>query len=71
MLKMKELQILTFFFVENRKSDCKHSNYCIRRMYTLEMKCHHCVDSLPQKLQREIDKAEKNREMRGRANSLM
>ena len=40
-------------------SGCKHSNYCIGRMYTLEMKCHHCVDGLPEKLRNEIDKAEK------------
>ncbi|MCQ2171085.1 MAG: NADH:flavin oxidoreductase [Bacteroidales bacterium] len=39
-------------------SGCKHSNYCIGRMYTLEMKCHHCVDNLPKKLQKEIEKAE-------------
>ena len=38
---------------------CKHSNYCIGRMYTLEMRCHHCVDNLPEKLQKEIDAAEK------------
>jgi len=44
---------------ELEKSNCKHSNYCIGRMYTLEMKCHHCVDDLPRKLQKEIDKAEK------------
>ena len=37
---------------------CKHSNYCIGRMYTLEMKCHHCVDDLPKCLQKEIDKLE-------------
>lgn len=42
-----------------QKSECKHSNYCIGRMYTLEMKCHHCVDNLPKKLQKEIEKAEK------------
>lgn len=41
-------------------SGCKHSNYCIGRMYTLEMKCHHCVDNLPKKLQNEIEKAENN-----------
>ncbi|MGM9805964.1 MAG: NADH:flavin oxidoreductase [Candidatus Aphodosoma sp.] len=40
------------------RSGCKHSNYCIGRMYTLEMRCHHCVENLPPKLQREIDKAE-------------
>ena len=39
-------------------SGCRHSNYCIGRMYTLEMKCHHCVDKLPEKLKAEIDKAE-------------
>ena len=44
---------------EITRSDCKHSNYCIGRMYTLEMKCHHCVEHLPKKLQREIDEAEK------------
>ena len=44
---------------ENYRSGCKHSNYCIGRMYTLEMKCHHCVDCMPKKLQKEIDKAEK------------
>ena len=37
------------------RSGCKHSNYCIGRMYTLEMKCHHCVDNLPKNLQKEID----------------
>ena len=44
---------------EIERSGCKHSNYCIGRMYTLEMKCHHCVENLPDKLQKEIDKAEK------------
>lgn len=51
-------------FINNLKNgaercDCKHSNYCIARMYTLEMKCHHCVDNLPKKLKKEIEKAEK------------
>ena len=41
-------------------SGCRHSNYCIGRMYTLEMRCHHCVGNLPKKLQREIDMAEHN-----------
>lgn len=39
-------------------SGCKHSNYCIGRMYTLEMKCHCRVDDLPEKLQKEVDEAE-------------
>lgn len=42
------------------RSNCKHSNYCIGRMYTLEMKCHTCIENLPKKLQKEIEKAEKN-----------
>lgn len=44
---------------EGYRSPCGHSNYCIGRMYTLEMKCHHCVEGLPCKLRKEIDKAEK------------
>ena len=44
---------------ETYRSGCKHSNYCIGRMYTKEMRCHHCVDNLPKKLQKEIAKAEK------------
>lgn len=39
-------------------SGCKHSNYCIGRMYTLEMKCHHCVENLPESLKAEIQDAE-------------
>lgn len=39
---------------------CKHSNYCVGRMYTLEMRCHHCVENLPRSLQREIDEAERH-----------
>ena len=44
---------------EITRSGCKHSNYCIGRMYTLEMKCHHCVENLPERLQKEIDEAER------------
>ena len=45
---------------EVERSECRHSNYCIGRMYTLEMKCHHCVDEeLPKELRKEIKKAEK------------
>ena len=39
-------------------SGCKHSNYCIGRMYTLEMKCHTCVENMPAKLSKEVEKAE-------------
>lgn len=39
-------------------STCGHSNYCIGRMYTLEMRCHKCVENLPAKLAKEVEKAE-------------
>ena len=42
--------------VRNR---CRHSNYCIARMYTLDMRCHQDVDGeLPPCLRREIAKLE-------------
>lgn len=44
---------------ETTCSGCGHSNYCIARMYTLEMKCNRCVEGLPASLRKEIDKAEK------------
>ena len=44
---------------ELERSGCKHSNYCIGRMYTLDMKCNHCAGELPAALRREIDEAEK------------
>ena len=44
---------------EVTRSECKHSNYCIGRMYTWEMKCHHCVENMPKRLQDEIDEAER------------
>ena len=44
---------------EVERSECRHSNYCIGRMYTLEMKCNHCAGELPACLRREIDRAEK------------
>ncbi|MBR5035518.1 MAG: NADH:flavin oxidoreductase [Bacteroidales bacterium] len=40
-------------------SACGHSNYCIGRMYTLEMKCHSCVENLPKRLEKEVESAEK------------
>ena len=41
------------------RSPCGHSNYCIGRMYTLEMKCNCCVENLPAQLRREVDAAER------------
>ena len=43
---------------EQSCSQCGHSNYCIGRMYTLEMKCHSCVMNLPKKLEREVQRLE-------------
>ncbi|MBR6054472.1 MAG: NADH:flavin oxidoreductase [Bacteroidales bacterium] len=40
------------------RSRCGRSNYCVGRMYTLEMKCHECVENLPKRLKKEIEKAE-------------
>jgi 2,4-dienoyl-CoA reductase-like NADH-dependent reductase (Old Yellow Enzyme family) len=39
-------------------SGCRHSNYCIGRMYSLDMKCNRCAGTLPSALRREIEKAE-------------
>ena len=39
--------------------NCKHSNYCIARMYSIEMACHqHLNEELPAGLKREITKIE-------------
>ena len=48
---------------EHYHPGCGRSNYCIGRMYTLEMKCHECVlrdnpEQIPAKLLKEIDKLE-------------
>ncbi|MBP5322431.1 MAG: NADH:flavin oxidoreductase [Bacteroidaceae bacterium] len=43
---------------EIEKSGCRHSNYCIGRMYSLEMKCNKCVENLPKSLRKEIEKEE-------------
>ena len=53
-------------FVNKLKEDphyrcgCKHSNYCIGRMYTLEMACHQNLqEEIPEKLKKEIARIEK------------
>ena len=43
---------------EVERSGCRHSNYCIGRMYSLQMKCNSCIEGLPKQLRKEIDKAE-------------
>lgn len=49
---MKEQQIA--------RCACRHSNYCIARMYTLDMACHqHLEEDLPKDLMREIETLEK------------
>ncbi len=40
---------------EVARSGCGHSNYCIGRMYSTDMKCHHCVENLPKHLRKEIE----------------
>lgn len=45
---------------EKARCNCRHSNYCIARMYTLEMACHqHLEEELPPCLKKEIDEIEK------------
>lgn len=45
---------------DQARCNCGHSNYCIGRMYTIEMACHqHLKEPLPPCLQKEIEKLEK------------
>ena len=43
------------------RSQCRHSNYCIGRMYTLDMKCHQCMNGepLPKSIIKEIERIER------------
>lgn len=44
---------------EKAHSHCKHSNYCIARMYSVDMACHQCLqEELPACLRKEIEKIE-------------
>ena len=38
------------------KNECDTSNYCIARMYSKEMACHHHIDRLPPDILKEINK---------------
>ncbi len=38
---------------------CDHVNYCIARMYSREMACHHCLSDLPPRILREIEDIKK------------
>ena len=35
---------------------CEHTNYCIARMYSVEMACHRHLQGLPKCLQHEIER---------------
>lgn len=42
------------------RCNCRHSNYCIGRMYSKEMACHqHLKEEIPAKLIKEIESLEK------------
>ena len=44
----------------HHRCGCRHSNYCIGRMYTAEMACHqHLNEPIPQSLVKEIERIEK------------
>lgn len=44
----------------NTRCTCKHSNYCIARMYSIDMACHQrLTEDLPKCLQKEIEELEK------------
>lgn len=44
---------------ENARCNCRHSNYCIARMYMLDMACHqHLQEELPSCLKKEIERIE-------------
>lgn len=42
-------------------SGCEHVNYCIGRMYSLEMACHKCMSDLPTSLMKEISEIKKRK----------
>lgn len=45
---------------EDARCSCGHSNYCIARMYTIEMACHKRLsETLPPCIQKEIERLEK------------
>jgi 2,4-dienoyl-CoA reductase-like NADH-dependent reductase (Old Yellow Enzyme family) len=50
---------------------CGRSNYCVGRMYTLNMKCHKCVERdgevIAPRIKREILKLEKDAELSNRS----
>ena len=44
---------------EKARCNCRHSNYCIARMYSIDMACHqHLKEELPPCLKKEIERIE-------------
>lgn len=43
---------------EQARCDCGHSNYCIARMYSVEMACHKHIENLPKCIRKEIETLE-------------
>lgn len=43
---------------DHARCDCGHSNYCIARMYSIEMACHKHIQDLPESIVKEIEKLE-------------
>lgn len=41
---------------ENARNTCEHVNYCIARMYSREMACHHHLKDLPKSLVKELER---------------
>ena len=52
---------------ECARCQCRHSNYCIARMYTLDMACHQrLTEPLPKSLVKEIEEIEKRQSTDGK-----
>jgi 2,4-dienoyl-CoA reductase-like NADH-dependent reductase (Old Yellow Enzyme family) len=43
---------------DKARCDCGHSNYCIARMYSIDMACHKHTQNLPKSIVKEIDQLE-------------
>ncbi len=52
---------------EGARCQCRHSNYCIARMYSIDMACHqHLQEELPPCLKKEIERIEKRQATDGK-----
>ncbi len=43
------------------RCDCDHANYCIARMYSIDMKCHKHCSKLPNNIVKELERIRKNK----------